>query len=154
MKTSIIALAVIAALSVGTSLTRSTSAAAPEILVVVNKSCSVSSLNKAQLNALFRSRTSEFPGGSPASVVNLPQDNPLRRDFDQAVLGMNPDEVQRYWIDVKIRSGTTPPRKMGSSAVVAKFVSSDAKGLGYVAAQDQHGLKVIARIRGGAVTGP
>ena len=154
MKYSILVIALLGALTVGTSLTRSTSAADPDILIVVNKSCSVGALNKAQLNALFRARTSEFPGGSTASVVNLPQDSPLRRSFDQAVLGMAPDEVQRYWIDVKIRSGTTPPRKLASSAAVARFVSSDAKGLGYVASEDQKGLKVVARIHGGSVTGP
>jgi ABC-type phosphate transport system substrate-binding protein len=128
--------------------------AGTEIAIVVNKACTLSSLNKAQLSAIYRAKTTEFPNGSAVSAVNLPQDNPIRQDFDRAVLGMSPDEVKRFWIDARIRSGSAPPKKLGSSIAVAKFVESDPHALGYLPVGDTHGLKIVARVRNGSVAAP
>ncbi|MGC4068233.1 MAG: hypothetical protein QM784_27010 [Polyangiaceae bacterium] len=43
--------------------------AGTEIAVVVNKACAVSSLNKAQLSAIYRAKTTEFPNGSTVNAV-------------------------------------------------------------------------------------
>jgi ABC-type phosphate transport system substrate-binding protein len=128
--------------------------AGTEIAVVVNKSSAVSNLNKAQLSAIYRAKTTEFPNGATVTALNLPQDNPIRHDFDKAVLGMSPDEVKRFWIDAKIRSGSVPPKRLGSAAAIAKQVAADPQALGYLPASDARGLKVVARVRNGEVTGP
>jgi hypothetical protein len=154
MRHSIFTLALFGALALGLGHVAFSAAADAEIVVVVNKTSSVGTLNKAQLGAIYRARTTEFPSGLPAVAVNLPTENPLRQAFDKVVLGMSPDEAQRFWIDAKIRSGAVPPRKLPTSMAVARFVGSEIKGLGYVAPADAKGLKVVARIRGGAVSAP
>ena len=130
------------------------SAGASDIVVVVNSANSVSSLNKAQLVALYKGKTTEFPNGSAAAAVNLPPDNSLRQDFDKAVLNLSPDEAKRFWIDMKIRSGAAAPPKMPSPAAVARHVGKTANAIGYVPIADAKGLKIVARIVGGSVTGP
>ncbi len=141
-------------LVLGTVVSPKLMAADNELVVVVNPGNTIGSLNKAQLGAVYRSRTKEIPGKGKVIAVNLPPGSAHRKTFDRAVLGMSPDECKRFWIDAMIRSGSTPPRKLASPAAVARFVGSEPEGLGYLPASDAKGLKIVARIRDGNVTGP
>lgn len=133
---------------------RSAAAAADELAVIVNQGASVGALNRAQLGAIYRGRTKEFPNGGAVKAVNLPPGTSGREAFDSAVLGLNPDESKRYWIDAKIRSGTAPPNKLPTAAAVARFVAGDPAALGYVPLADAKGVRIVARIRNGTVTAP
>jgi ABC-type phosphate transport system substrate-binding protein len=130
-------------------------AALDDIAVIVNKSNAVAPMNRSQLSALFRAKTSQFPGGGRATALNLPPDNPVRQSFDAAVLGMQPDEVERYWLDSKIRSGVGSPRKLAGPAAVVRVVASDDTGVGYVPISEvTAGVRLVARIRSGQVLAP
>jgi hypothetical protein len=129
-----------------------------EIVVIVNKSNGVGPMNRSQLSTLFKARSSEFPGGGRATAVNLPPENSTRQDFDLSVLGMRPDEVERFWLDSKIRSGVGSPRKLTGAAAMVRFVGSDETAIGYVPASDARdaggSLRIVARIRQGQVIAP
>jgi ABC-type phosphate transport system substrate-binding protein len=147
-RTPLIVLAVLAGLA-------SQASAGPSgIVVVVNSANSLSTLNRAQLDALYKGKTSEFPNGVSAVVVNLPPNNSVRQDFDKAVLNMSADEAKRYWIDMKIRSGAAAPPKMASPTAVARHVEKNPNAIGYVPEADAKGLKIVARIVGGNVVRP
>lgn len=130
------------------------SAGSNGVVVVVNKARGISALNKSQLSALYKVKTTEFPDGSAAAAVNLPVDNPIRQEFDKAVLNMSPDEAKRFWIDMKIRSGVSAPPKMASAGAVARHVAKTPNAIGYVSESDASGLKIVARIVGGKVFDP
>lgn len=126
-----------------------------DVVVIVNKGSSVSSLTKGQLDAIFKTRSQAFPSGGKATPVNLPTGNGTRTTFDQVVLSLKAADVERFWMDSKIRTGNGPPRKLASPSAVAAFVGGDATGIGYVPADAVKGnVKVVARIKGGSVTGP
>ncbi len=131
------------------------SADAEEIVVIVHKSNPIAPMNRSQLGSLFKARSSEFPGGGRATAVNLPPETPSRQDFDFAILGMKPDEVERFWLDSKIRSGVGSPRKLPGAAAVVRFVSTDETGIGYVPTSDaSSAVRIVARIRQGQVVAP
>jgi hypothetical protein len=151
----------IGAVALALSLTvaaRHASADGDEIVVIVNKSNGVGPMNRSQLSTLFKARSSEFPGGGRATAVNLPPENPARQDFDLSVLGMRPDEIERFWLDSKIRSGVGSPRKLTGAAAMVRFVSSEETAIGYVPASDARdaggSLRIVARIRQGQVIAP
>ena len=126
-----------------------------EIAVIVHKANPLPSMNRAQLSAIFRAKSTQFPSGGHASAVNLPQESAVRQAFDYAVLGLKPEEVERYWLDSKIRSGVGSPRKLPGPAAVVHFVGSDESAIGYVSRRDAgESVRVVARIRGGQVVGP
>jgi ABC-type phosphate transport system substrate-binding protein len=126
-----------------------------ELVIVVHKSNGVGAMTRSQLAALFKAKSSEFPGGARATPVNLPPDSPARQAFDYAVLGLRPDEVERFWVDSKIRSGVGSPRKLPGPAALVRFVSTDESGIGYVPSADVgDGVRVVARIRAGQVVTP
>jgi hypothetical protein len=129
-----------------------------DLVVIVNKSNGVSPMNRAQLSSLFKARSSEFPGGGRATAVNLPPESPARQDFDFAVLGMRPDEVERFWLDSKIRSGVGSPRKLSGPAAIVRFIGNDETAIGYVPGSEVReagaSIRVIARVRQGQVIAP
>jgi hypothetical protein len=87
--------------------------------------------------------------------VNLPPENPARQAFDSAVLGLKPDEVERFWVDSKIRSGVGSPRKLAGAAALVHFVSTDESAIGYVPTSEvAEGVRVVAKIRGDQVVAP
>lgn len=144
----------VVALTALAALASEASAGSTTIVVVVNSANPISSMSKGQLSSIYKAKTTEFPGGATAAVVNLPPDSQIRQDFDKAVLNMSPDEVKRYWIDVKIRSGGAAPPKLSNSAAVARHIARNPNGLGYLPESEAKGLKVVARINGGSVAGP
>ena len=144
----------LASVTVVVGLISQASAGPSAIAVVVNPGNGNATLNKAQLGALYKGRVSTFPNGTAASPVNLPPDNDLRQEFDKVVLNLAPDDSKKFWIDMKIRSGAAPPPKMASASAVARHVAKTPNAIGYVPASEAKGLKIVARIVGGAVAGP
>ena len=150
----------IGALTVALSVSLSTgarraSADGDDIAVIVHKSNGAPPMTRSQLAAIFKAKSTQFSGGGRADPVNLAADNLVRQEFDLAVLGMRPDEVERYWLDSKIRSGSGSPRRLSGPDAVVRFVAGDEAGIGYVASADVHdSVRIVARIRGGNVLPP
>ena len=125
------------------------------LVVVVHKGNPAKVLTREDLRPIFQTNRTEWPDGTHAVPVNLLEDNPLRQEFDAAILGLDPDRVERYWIDRKIRGGERPPRKLSTPAAVLRVVSSDRGGVGYMAASDVNdSVRVVARISKGEVIPP
>src|SRR5580693_5472577 len=103
-----------------------------DIVVVTNKQNAAKVLTREDLRPLFQTTKTEWSDGTKAVPVYLPEDNAVRQKFDAAVLGLDPDRVERYWIDRKIRGGERPPRKVPTPAAVLLTVSSFRGGVGYV----------------------
>ena len=126
-----------------------------DIAVVVNKSNATATMSRSQLSALFKVKSTEFPRGGRATPVNLPPESPARQAFDLAVLGLTPDEVERFWVDSKSRSGVGSPRRLPGPSALVRFVSGDETAIGYVPTSEVgDGVRVVARIRAGQVVAP
>ncbi|MBV9948556.1 MAG: substrate-binding domain-containing protein [Myxococcales bacterium] len=138
-----------------TTLAPGAQADGDDIVVVVNKANPASELSRDQLRPIFQTTRTEWSDGTKAIPLNLPDDDAVRQRFDAAVLGLDPDRVQKYWIDRKVRGGERPPRRVPSAGVVLRVVASDHGAVGYVesAAADKS-VKIVARIRGGQVVAP
>jgi hypothetical protein len=67
-------------------------------------------------------------------AFNAPAMNPVRVAFDRSVLGMDPDEVARFWIDRRVRGGHRPPRQLTSWALMLRVVSAVDGAIGYAPA--------------------
>jgi hypothetical protein len=95
----------------------------PKLVVVVAKGSSLTSISRGNLKRCFLGDSVET-GGRKLVPFNAPPESPERAGFDQAVLGMSPDEIGRMWTDRKVRAQSPAPRSLpvGHLArVVAKF---------------------------------
>ena len=125
------------------------------IAVVVSRSNPVNALSKEDLRPIYLTTKTVWSNGTSIEPFNLPETSPLRAMFDSVVLGMNPDEVARYWIDRRIRGDSRPPRKVQSSSTVLALVAKSEGAIGYVPLADVNAsVKVIARVEGGQVKAP
>jgi ABC-type phosphate transport system substrate-binding protein len=133
---------------------KSSEAGGEVIVVIVNKGNPASSLGASELRPIFQTTKTSWGSGGDATPFNLPEDNELRQNFDQAVLGLDPDHAARYWKDRKIRGGARAPKQLPSTGAVLKAVAANAGAVGYVKASEANAtVKVIAKIVGGKLSG-
>lgn len=140
-----------------TALTWATgsSAGGDVLVVIVNKANPASSLSRDELRPIFQTTKKAWSFGEDAQPLNLPEDSALRNDFDQAVLGLDPERVARYWTDRKVRGGARPPIRVATTGAMLKAVASKPGAIGYVRFSEVNGtVKVVARISGGKLSGP
>jgi hypothetical protein len=129
MKTSIAYILVAVALLLG--FERAASADGKRLVVVVAKGSQVTNISRSDLRRCFTGEKVS-PGGNTLIPFNASPNTPERVGFDEAVLGMSPDEVGRFWIDRKVRGESSAPRSLPSSAHVAKVAAKFPNAIGYL----------------------
>ena len=130
-------------------------AGAEPIVVIVNKANPASSLPASELRPIFQTTKTSWSSGGDATPLNLPEDNKLRQEFDQAVLGLDPERAARYWKDRKIRGGARAPKQLPTSSAILAAVAANSGAVGYVNADEANGtVKVVAKIVGGKLSAP
>jgi ABC-type phosphate transport system substrate-binding protein len=130
-------------------------AADEELAVIVNTAHPAKSLDATQLRLIFQTVKANWDHGEQAVPVNLPDADPLRHAFDEAVLGLDPERAARYWKDRKIRGGARAPLAAPSTQAVLKVIALKAGAVGYVRANEVNAtVKVIAKIKGGKLVAP
>jgi ABC-type phosphate transport system substrate-binding protein len=115
------------------------------LAVIVHPKTPVSSLSEDELVAIFTMSQRRWSDGETIGTST-------RVYFDDAVLGMSPDQAARFWIDRRIRDGGSSPLKTPNATTMLKVVASLARSIGYVPeAQLGPGVKVVARVINGRV---
>jgi hypothetical protein len=108
-----------------------------DILVpVVAQSSPVTDISMGTLRRVFLGEPVNGPGGTRFVGFNQPPKTRPRTSFDQVVLGMNPDEAARYWVDQRIRGGARPPRTVANVALLRQVVSQFPGAISYLAMAD------------------
>ena len=96
------------------------------IAVIVSPSMPTSNISLAELRSCFRGQRVTV-GGVGLIPFNLPVGHDLRVAFDRAVLGLEPNQVGRFWVDMRIRDQGRAPR-IAPSESLALRVASALKG--------------------------
>ena len=125
------------------------------IVVIVNRANPAALLDAGQLRPIFQTSKTSWGSGGEATPLNLPNESKLRQEFDQAVLGLDPDRAARYWQDRKIRGGAHAPKQLPTSGAVLVAVATTPGAVGYVyAGEANKTVKVVAKIVGGKLSAP
>jgi ABC-type phosphate transport system substrate-binding protein len=128
-----LALCAVTALALAWTWPSSAVAEGQKLVVVVAKGSPIKSLTKSQLKRTF---LGEAVTEQKVALVpfNSQPGSPPRATFDQAILGMSPAEVGRYWVDRKVRAQSGAPRSLPSMAHVLKVVAKFPGAISYVPA--------------------
>jgi ABC-type phosphate transport system substrate-binding protein len=125
------------------------------LVIIVNRSNPVKELAQNDLRPIFQTTKKAWGSGEDAVPINLPEDSQLRNDFDQAVLGLDPERVARYWTDRKVRGGARPPVRVPTTSAVLKAVATKPGAIGYIRQSEVNSsVKVVAKISGGKLSAP
>lgn len=131
------------------------SAHAGELVVIVHRDSPVRALTRAELTNVFTMSRSRWDDGSIVVPLNYPHHDDARTLFDRVVLGMDPAQVGRFWLDQRIRGATRTPRQLGLPAVAVRLVARVKGAIAYVpAGTEMAGVKIVARVRNGQVLPP
>jgi len=102
-----------------------------KLVVVVAKGSPVTNVSRGDLKRAFTGESVSV-AGKTLVPFNANPGTPERTGFDQAVLGMSPDEVGRYWVDRKVRGQSAAPRSLPSAAHIAKVAAKFPGAISYL----------------------
>jgi hypothetical protein len=100
--------------------------------VVVARNSPIDHLSRFELKKLYLGANLQAPGGERVLAFHQMYSAPDRVAFERSVLGMDPDELARYWIDRKIRGESGAPHVVGSPELLQRVVSRLNISVGYV----------------------
>jgi len=102
------------------------------LAIIVAPRSKLTNISGADLRRVFESERLTDPDGNRLIALNHPPKTPDRVGFDQTMLGRDPDETGRFWIDRKIRGGSGPPRTVESLATLRRVVEKLPGAIGYI----------------------
>jgi hypothetical protein len=111
------------------------------IAVIVPRHMTITSITSGELSLIFWRKKLYWADGKRMHPLNLPTDNPLRRQFSQRILGSLPETQTDYWND-QYYHGNSPPHVVISQEAMLRYVSESPGGIGYV-----HACKVDSRVK-------
>jgi hypothetical protein len=109
---------------------RTPRAADPPLIVVVGVSNPMQDISRGNLRRAFLGEPTSGPGGK-LIPLNQPTDTSARNQFDEIVLGLQPDAVARFWIDQRIRGLGGAPRAI-PAAMLIRVVPQLPGAIGYI----------------------
>jgi len=117
-------------------------------VVIVNPKNPLSALAPEQIEWLFLSKRSDFPGGGIAKPVNLPEGNRLRDEFYEKTSRKDAAQLKSYWARLIFTGKALPPKELASEAEIKKYVSSTLEGIGYISKESiDNTVKAVGAIQ-------
>lgn len=110
---------------------RALAAGSEDIAIVVPAGSSHRVDELQTLAAIYRRKKQYWDDGARIEAVNLPADDPRRRQFSQRVLGELPEALDQYWNEQYFH-GVLPPHVLASTEAVLRFVAATPAAIGYV----------------------
>ncbi len=116
----------------GTALCISSAGVFAQVAVVVNPKSPLASMTAEQVSGIFLGKSNTLPSGGTAMPTDLPDSVATRELFYTKVTGKSTAQVKAAWSRLVFSGKATPPKELGSSADVKKFVASNPDGIGYI----------------------
>lgn len=105
-------------------------AAGKTLVVVVGASSTIKNIDFAILRRAFSGLPAEVDG-KRLLPINHPNGAPLREAFDRMVLGLEPGDVGKFWIDKRIRDEGSPPKSVPSPELAIRIAASLPNAITY-----------------------
>jgi ABC-type phosphate transport system substrate-binding protein len=103
-----------------------------QVAVVVNPKNPVASMTADQVSGIFLGKSNTLPSGGTAMPTDLPDSAATRELFYTKVTGKSTAQVKAAWSRLVFSGKATPPKELGSSADVKKFVAANPDAIGYI----------------------
>lgn len=107
-------------------------AAQAQVAVVVNPKSAAANMTAEQVANIFLGKSNALPSGGAAAPVDQPESAAIRETFYTKVTGKNSAQVKAAWSRLVFSGKATPPKEVGSSAEVKKFVAGNPDAIGYI----------------------
>jgi len=113
------------------------------LAVIVGEATPLTDVSKSTLRRAFLSEPTVEAGVKLLPLNHNPGTSERSR-FDSAILGLQPDDMSRFWIDQRIRGQGSPPRAIPSVPLLGKLLAHLPGAISYVKATEiPAGVKVL-----------
>lgn len=120
----------------------------PPLVVVVGVKTNLTDISLAMLRRAFQGEVALTTDGKRLVPLNHAVGSLERVQFDEAVLGLAPSDVGRFWINRRIRDEAPPPRTLPSADLGVRVVASYPGAITYVSGSAVNASVRILRIDG------
>ncbi|MDC8784171.1 type 2 periplasmic-binding domain-containing protein [Roseateles koreensis] len=127
MKTKTIVLSIVAMMGMALGV-----AAQAQVAVIVGAKSAVGAMTADQVASVFLGKSNTLPNGATAQAADQPESAAVRELFYTKVTGKQAAQVKAAWSRLVFSGKATPPKELGSSAEVKKFVASNPDAIGYI----------------------
>ncbi len=123
---------VAAALLLAAKGARAQSAEGSTLVVIVDRDNPKTDISTEELRALFLGKKKEWSDGQRAVPLDLEAGSAERENFNANVLNMDQGEVDRYWVDQRMRGTGTAPRVAPTPESVVRLAGKVRGVVAYV----------------------
>ena len=117
---------------------------AGNILIIVNESVPVDSLDAASIIDIYENRLVKWSNGDKIKVTMLKKGS-THEEFSRNILGITPVKLINIWKRALFTGMGAPPRILKKEAALVKFVSDNQGAIGYInTATPYSKVKVVA----------
>lgn len=116
----------------GLALAACALAAQAQVAVVVNPKSAAAAMTADQVAGIFLGKISTLPSGATAAAADQAEGSAVREQFYSKVAGKQAAQVKAAWSRLVFSGKATPPKELGSSAEVKKFVAANPDAIGYI----------------------
>ncbi len=120
----------------------------PALAVVVGLKTNLTDISLSMLRRAFQGEVALTADGKRLVPLNHAVGSEERILFDQAVLGLSPTEVGRFWINRRIRDEAPPPRTLPSADLGVRVVASYPGAITYVNSSAVNANVRVVRVDG------
>lgn len=116
------------------------------LVIIANKHFGGDKVSKADVKHVFQKDVERLAGGK-AMPIHAKKTSPLRKAFNQKVLGMSVSKEETYWQQKKVKSGKLPPKELANTVSAVSMVRGS---IGYAFESDIKGkedkVKVLLKL--------
>ncbi len=102
------------------------------MVVVVSAKNPINKMTNDEVSQLFMGQSEFFPGGTPATPIDLSESSPQRNEFDSKVLGKTPTQLHAYWSKMVFTGKGRPLKEVPTSKDVIDFLGKNPNAIGYM----------------------
>jgi len=121
---------------------------AEPVAIIVDKDNPKSDIGLSELRALLLGKRQEWGDGARAIVIDLEPGQPARDAVNHAVLELDQSDVDRYWVEQKVRGAAAAPKVAPTAGSVVKLVARIRGAIAYVPAGLVDGTVKVLTVNG------
>lgn len=114
------------ALSTGNGLAKA------EVVLVVSANNPLSSLTPNQVTDIFLGKAEELPNGAPIIPVDQAEGSREKEEFYKRYTNRTLSQIRAYWSKQIFTGKGEPPREIGNSEQLKKFLATYPNSIGYL----------------------
>lgn len=134
MKTPFVTCVIACVVFVALSLGAATTSATVSLVAIVSENSRLTDIDANDLRRIFLGYAQIDPDGRTMIPLNHPPGAVTRARFDRALLGFDPDDAAKYWVDQRIRGAKLPPRSASPEHLLQRVVAKLPGAISYVPA--------------------